>query len=466
MKPEVTKRSSPLRQKPAEQGLARTAQLMLVRLASTLINSRVARQCQIFMRKRLRQVSQRVFQALSQASSTVANTYLQQTKIEFTTDSKDDLAYELGKAVQELPPKYIRLLGASIGALTIGAIAWAAISRTDEVAIAEGLIVPDTAVQPVQSLNNGIIQSVDVREGQHVNQGDTLMTLKSDDVQAEVADLDRQIAAVRGQIQRITELAQRVRDEKIKSLKIELRGLERQLNADLDKANRLSRISRQGAITRQEYLDAKNEASRTQSSVNQKRQEIQQLMQEDLQTMSGSISDRTRLDKELLQLAAQRQQALKRNERLTLKSPLSGTVYSLKVAPAQAILQAGQEILTILPDHSNLVLLVNVSNQDIGFVRQGMRVKTKLATFPFQEFGTLEGVVEQISPNGIVDQKAGLIFPARVRLSRNSMRVRGKEVTLVPGMAATGEIVTRQRTILSFLLEPITKRLDEGFSVR
>jgi HlyD family secretion protein len=141
-------------------------------------------------------------------------------------------------------------------------------------------------------------------------------------------------------------------------------------------------------------------------------------------------------------------------------------VYSLKVAPAQAILQAGQEILTILPDNSNLVLLVNVSNQDIGFVRQGMRVKTKLATFPFQEFGTLEGVVEQISPNGIVDQKAGLIFPARVRLSRNSMRVRGKEVTLVPGMAATGEIVTRQRTILNFLLEPVTKRLDEGFSVR
>jgi HlyD family secretion protein len=462
MKPGITKRSSPLRQRPVEQGLGRNAQVEFVRLASTLTKSRVARVCRDFTKKLIRQG----FEKVSQTSSTLVNTYLQQTKIEFTTDSKDDLDYELGKAVQELPPKYLRLLGVSIGALTIGAIAWAAISRTDEVAIAEGLIVPDTAVQPVQSLNNGIIQSVDVREGQHVSQGDTLLTLKSDDVQAEVADLDRQIAAIRGQIQRITESSQRVRDEKIRLLKIELRGLERQLNADLDKANRLARISRQGAITRQDYLDARNEASRTQSSVNQKRQEIQQVMQEDLQTTDGSISNRSLLDKELLQLAAQRQQALKRNERLTLKSPLSGTVYSLKVAPAQAILQTGQEILTILPDNSNLMLLVNVSNQDIGFVRQGMRVKTKLATFPFQEFGTLEGVVEQISPNGIVDQKAGLIFPARVRLSRNSMRVRGKEVTLVPGMAATGEIVTRQRTILSFLLEPITKRLDEGFSVR
>jgi multidrug efflux pump subunit AcrA (membrane-fusion protein) len=65
-----------------------------------------------------------------------------------------------------------------------------------------------------------------------------------------------------------------------------------------------------------------------------------------------------------------------------------------------------------------------------------------------------------------MDQNLGLVYTARVQLSRTAMTVRGQQVELVPGMAATAELVTRQKSVLTFLIEPITRRFDEAFSVR
>jgi len=73
--------------------------------------------------------------------------------------------------------------------------------------------------------------------------------------------------------------------------------------------------------------------------------------------------------------------------------------------------QAGEELLSILPDGEELLLEVKVLNRDIGFIREGMKAKVKMATFPFQEFGTINGEVVKVSPNAIVDKELGLIFP-------------------------------------------------------
>jgi HlyD family secretion protein len=119
-----------------------------------------------------------------------------------------------------------------------------------------------------------------------------------------------------------------------------------------------------------------------------------------------------------------------------------------------------------LPDGEELLLEVKVTNNDIGFIRVGMKAKVKMATFPFQEFGTIDGEVVKISPNAIADKDLGLVFPTRIKLSKHAIQVRGKDVTLTPGMAGSGEIVTRKKSILSFLIEPVTRKFSEAFSVR
>jgi len=88
------------------------------------------------------------------------------------------------------------------------------------------------------------------------------------------------------------------------------------------------------------------------------------------------------------------------------RSSVAGRIYSVKAT--RGPVQAGEELLSILPDGEELLLEVKVLNRDIGFIREGMKVK--MATFPFQEFGTINEVVK-VSPNAIVDKELGLIFP-------------------------------------------------------
>jgi len=93
------------------------------------------------------------------------------------------------------------------------------------------------------------------------------------------------------------------------------------------------------------------------------------------------------------------------------------------------------------------LLEVKVLNRDIGFIREGMKAKVKMATFPFQEFGTINGEVVKLA-NAIVDKELGLIFPRELG-SINQFRW-GQNVVFTPGMSATGEIVTRKKSILTF----------------
>jgi HlyD family secretion protein len=93
-------------------------------------------------------------------------------------------------------------------------------------------------------------------------------------------------------------------------------------------------------------------------------------------------------------------------------------------------------------------------------------VKVKVATFPFQEFGTIDGEVVKITPNATLDKDLGLVYTVRVMLKKKTINVDGKEMELTPGMAVTAEIVTRKRSILTFMLEPITRRFSEALTER
>ena len=104
-----------------------------------------------------------------------APAHARQTRQQFVSP-EDYLSYELGKAVRKLPPLYTRLLAGSISLLVASAIAWAHFSQVDEVAIAQGELIPSTQVRPVRSLDGGVIRAIEVSEGDMVTQGDILVT--------------------------------------------------------------------------------------------------------------------------------------------------------------------------------------------------------------------------------------------------------------------------------------------------
>lgn len=448
---------------------------------------------------------------------------IRQTRAQFV-NPEDYLSYELGKAVRQLPPLYTRLLAVSISAMVFGVIAWAQFSKIDEVAVASGELVPSAQVRPVRSLEGGVITEVLVEEGDLVTAGDPLVvqdqTLMQSDVdrlqdsarliqsdidrlQAEAGDAEMaggtaqqdQLQAAR--LQAFTE-RQAAIDADIARLvsavgesEARLTQLQRSLPSakDLlqnarDREQSLAELSATGAVARFDYIEAKDRLTEARSRVASLEQDIaaqQQAVQQAQQSVQQAQQERDRLaserrsdiltelnrrTEELTTLEGQLNQAELRTAAQIVTAPTTGRVYNIQATLAERTIEPGEELLSILPEQQELLLEARVLNRDIGFVKAGMSAKVKIDTFPFQEFGTISGTVVHVSPNATVDQQLGPVFSVRIRLDDDGIAVGDNVLELMPGMSATGEVVMRRKSVLTFMLEPVTRRFGSAFSVR
>ncbi|MTJ07371.1 HlyD family efflux transporter periplasmic adaptor subunit [Anabaena sp. UHCC 0204] len=485
-----------------------------------------------------------------------------QTKERFAKP-EEQLSYELGKAVQELPPLYTRLLAGTISMIIFGAISWANFSEIDEVATAPGELIASTQVRPVTALGNGSILAVKVQEGDRVTKDQILIERDPNFQQSNVNRLAKSSKLIEDDLQRLQAersggkttgtiiqdelLNSRLLDYKAKQAaaeaeakrqkstinqaKVRLSRLQENLaNAKISFTNaqknlenvkslrsmldnnlaiakqreeNLRTLIQPGALARVDYLEAQerlnrantdiirssDEVTKTQNSlteaqdrvtslekdiaaqfqaVSQAEQAYQTALNQNIrltsERQSEILTQINRRKEELANIVGQLEQAKQQKDGETIKAPVAGTIYKIKATKGPV--QSGEELLSILPAGEEMLLEVKVLNRDIGFINQGMKAKVKIATFPFQEFGVVEGEVLQISPNAIIDKDLGLIFPTRIKLSKHSLNVRGQEVEFNPGMAANAEIVTRKKSVLTFIIEPITRRFSEAFSVR
>lgn len=496
-------------------------------------------------------------------SSIIANAaQARQTKERFAKP-EDQLSYELGKAVQELPPLYTRILAGTISAAILGTIAWANFSQIDEVATAPGELIASTQVRPVTSLGGGSIVSVNVKEGDRVAKDQVLLQRNPDIQKTEVARLSKSVKLIQEDMRRLdaeriggqttgTQIQDELLNSRLQDFKARQAAAEADANRQLalidqskvrltrlednldnarsnltnirnnlenakqvrdqtlpnlkiaqERVDRLGSLLASGGVAKLQYLQAqesfnqanaqitrtKDEIVNAQTKINEEQDKVSSLekdiagQKQEIRSLEAAYqgarnqaqrvaSERqseilTQLNKrkeEMTNVEGQLEQARKQQDDETIKAPVAGTIYRIKATKGPV--QSGEELLSILPEGEDLLLEVKVLNRDIGFIREGMRAKVKMATFPFQEFGTVNGEVVQVSPNAIVDKELGLVFPTRIKLNKHSVIVRGKEVGFTPGMTANGEIVTRKKSILTFIMEPVTRRFSEAFSVR
>ncbi|MGJ3246389.1 MAG: HlyD family type I secretion periplasmic adaptor subunit [Elainellaceae cyanobacterium] len=456
-----------------------------------------------------------------QTSQNSAPAQARQTRQQFVNPD-DYLSYELGKAVRELPPVYTRLLAGSLSLLVFGTISWAHFSKVDEVAIANGSVIPSSQVRPVRALNGGVVSDIQVKEGDHVEAGDILIEQDGTLSAAEVNRLQQSAELIRQDIARLEAersgstttgtalqdqlLAARLQEfdtrqaaagseaNRLAAGVAEARAQLNRLQDSLPNAQKILENAQDreaslrdlvdGAIPRFDYLEARDRLTEAQDRVSSLESEIEaqrQAVQQAEQAYQSAIQQRDRLQSErqteVLTQLSQRQEELAnldgqlaeasiKAQDAMIRAPIAGRIYNIQATLAESTIEPGEELLSILPDSENLILEVKVLNRDIGFISEGMRAKVKIATFPFQEFGIIEGTVMRISPNAVIDEELGPVFLTQIELHQTSVNVRGQDVPLVPGMAATGEIVTRQKSVLTFLVEPVTRRFSEAFSVR
>lgn len=147
-------------------------------------------------------------------------------------------------------------------------------------------------------------------------------------------------------------------------------------------------------------------------------------------------------------------------ERAEICSPIEGTVTAIKLRGKGQVVSSKEVMMSVLPLVNDLVVEAQLPNKDRGFVRAGQKVKLKFASFPFQDFGVLHGDVIEVEnfPRDI--SKLGGYYRVLITPDRQAMMVHGKEIPFASGMTVTAEIITRYRSVLNIIMEPLKKITD------
>jgi adhesin transport system membrane fusion protein len=144
-----------------------------------------------------------------------------------------------------------------------------------------------------------------------------------------------------------------------------------------------------------------------------------------------------------------------------VRAPLAGTIKQVKINTVGGVVQPGMDLVEIVPLEDTLLVEARVRPADIAFIRPGLQAMVKLTAYDFSIYGGLEGTVEHISADTIVDERPGLqpesYYLVRVRTARTSRGGGDKHLKIIPGMQASVDIRTGRRTVLHYILKPILR---------
>ena len=156
-----------------------------------------------------------------------------------------------------------------------------------------------------------------------------------------------------------------------------------------------------------------------------------------------------------------------RVERAIVKSPVNGTIKTIKITTLGGVVQPGSDIVEIVPTEQSLVIEARVKPKDIAFLRPGQDALVKLTAYDFSIYGGFPAKLEYIGADTVLDEKKqDSYYLVRVRTTTSEPRHGGKALSIIPGMTATVHIQTGEKTFLTYLLKPIIKTKEMAFRER
>ncbi|MEM7561074.1 MAG: HlyD family efflux transporter periplasmic adaptor subunit [Planctomycetota bacterium] len=152
---------------------------------------------------------------------------------------------------------------------------------------------------------------------------------------------------------------------------------------------------------------------------------------------------------------------------LEIVAPADGVIHSVGFPNAGEVIDRGETLFELLPTGEALIAVLRLPTREVGHVSTGMGVKLRLETFDARTTLPLEGQVLSISPNRVFDRDLGTdYFRATVMLDEESRAFEMLEDDLSAGMVVTAEIVTRYRSLLSYIMKPVERSVRMAFGER
>ncbi len=396
-------------------------------------------------------------------------------------------------------------------------LVWAALAHVDEVTRGDARVIPSRQLQVVQSLDGGVVAEILVREGDVVEAGQLLLRVEETRAAAGVRESAATGITLRARAARLRALAEGKAFEPPPAADDDERRVveeERRIYA-----SRLSELQTQLAVLRQQIAQRQQEQNEAQAKRSAAQRSLELAQQELAQTRpllaSGAVSqvDILRLERDITkargeteaasaqiaraqaaigesQRKVQEAELAFRNEarvelaeatgkinaltesavgladkvaKSQIKSPVRGRVQRLLANTVGGVVQPGKDIVEIVPLDDTLVLEARVHPKDIAFIRPEQKATVKFSAYDFSIYGGLEARVENISPDTVVDEKGNAFYLVRVRTLKPGFN---EALPIIPGMTAEVDVLTGNKSVLSYLLKPVLKVRDGALRER
>ncbi len=397
---------------------------------------------------------------------------------------------------------------------------WASFAPLDEVTRGDGTVVPSSEIQKISSLEGGIVEEFFIKRGDEVKQGDILVRLSdiaaSSDLGSNearylglLATVSRLQAEVEGRLPEfpdevmkgapqsvteemnayranadqvnnqtsIMEQQKSQRSQELNELQIRASDVRGQLGLVKDEKNMVAPLVARGAAPQMEILQLDRQIKekqtelngvlsaipRARSAINEANSRIKEVK------TAAKAQAQTELSAKLIEMNAIKQGLaglVDRKDRADIRSPVNGYIKDLKVYTVGGVVQPGQEFIEIVPKDDQLLIEARINPKDIAFLYPDQAAIVKITAYDFAIYGGLDGNVKSISPDAVTDEEGNSFYQVQILTQENALKRRDEVLPIIPGMVASVDILTGEKTIMEYLLKPFIKTLNNSMNER
>lgn len=359
----------------------------------------------------------------------------------------------------------------------IAFIIWAYFSPLEEVAQGQGRIIPSSREQIVQSLDPGTIQEMLVKEGDTVEKGQILLRLDDTrssailrESQAKVENLEAMVARLQAEAYNTNlvfpdHISDELKKREEAAYVSRRRAMEEQVSGLRQSKNVLEQqiaiaepMVKRGVMSQVDLLRMQRDSHDLEAQITERQNRY----------TTDASNELVKTESELAQ--AKENMAMRADpvERSQIRAPMKGIVKNIRINTIGGVVNAGQDILEIVPIEDNLLVEAYIRPNDVAFIRPGLPAVVKLTAYDYAIYGGLQGEVTLISPDTLSDEKRNA---SELKLNMNNVYYRilvktsgshlvdknGNEMPIIPGMVATVDVKTGEKTVFQYLIKPITR---------
>ena len=389
-----------------------------------------------------------------------------------------DLAHmrDLHAAMLEQTAPRIRWALYMLVLIFLAALAWAALTKVDEVTRGTGKVISNSGDQTIQSLEGGIVASLKVKQGDHVEKGQVLIELDATRANATYKEGLNKMVALQASAARLRaeaygrplEFPKELKSHKrilldetlayrsrLQALEQSVSGLQSSLQLAEQEVKMSEPLSARGLISEIELLKNRRQVNDFRLQISERQSKYR----------AEANAELGRVESELSQ---SRENVVARADtarHTVLTAPVRGIVKDIRTSTIGGIVQPAATIMEIVPLDEQLLVEGRFRPQDVAFLRPGLPATVKITAYDFGIYGGLEGVVEQISADTLREDSRTAIaatgeetyYRVLVRTHDASLKVDGKSLPIIPGMTTSVDIRSGEKSILDYLLKPVFK---------